>query len=645
MCIKIIMQMEIYVRISTNKQQTDRQVVELKEYASKAGITITDDDIFTDIISGFKDGELRPQYSLLKQKIEAGEYQQILFSEFSRLDRKPSNLLRSIEYYQKHDVHLYFKKQNLWVKDKSDIASQIMISVLAVMSQYEIELFVARGIDGKISAIKNRGINDGGFTAYGYMTSTREKRLIINEAEAEIVRKIFVSFEEGKSSLDIADLLNSQGIPSPYSSRIRDSMEQRKAKGLPEKEYARISELDSLRWRPSTINRMIKNEIYIGKRNYTFYEPDPSNPKVAKARENRKTLTEFTVFEESLRIVEEALFYRVNEMMAQKRFNRNLGLKHDNLIKELLRCGECGSRFSVGGGTKCRKYKCYGTVCRADKQRTCLYGAELSMKRLDGLVLQLCISKFANYDISNTASVYITAAAQDKLEKEALIRKNEAILKTETDRFTAFVRRVLKSAVNDIEASSWIKIERETHDKRVMETTAIIERAKADILSLQKKINAFNKMKTKANIIARQEKIRNDRPLVKEYIRSLVNQITIYRISSTWMLVVVSFMDGAERWGTIKSSRYKKSEVVMDENNSEGCRYTSLFVNNDSKLLVFDKSSDLFLASPGSEFYNVDGPIDKSGRHVMDFEEFKAKAEMLHFTMNYPAYVYEDNEG
>ena len=232
----------IYVRISTNKQQTDRQVVELKEYASKAGITITDDDIFTDIISGFKDGELRPQYSLLKQKIEAGEYQQILFSEFSRLDRKPSNLLRSIEYYQKHDVHLYFKKQNLWVKDKSDIASQIMISVLAVMSQYEIELFVARGIDGKISTIKNRGINDGGFTAYGYMTSTREKRLIINEAEAEIVRKIFVSFDEGKSSLDIAGLLNSQGIPSPYSSRIRDSMEQRKAKGLPEKEYARISE-------------------------------------------------------------------------------------------------------------------------------------------------------------------------------------------------------------------------------------------------------------------------------------------------------------------------------------------------------------------------------------------------------------------
>lgn len=36
-------------------------------------------------------GEIRPQYSVLKQKVEDGFHDQILFSEFSRLDRKPSN--------------------------------------------------------------------------------------------------------------------------------------------------------------------------------------------------------------------------------------------------------------------------------------------------------------------------------------------------------------------------------------------------------------------------------------------------------------------------------------------------------------------------------------------------------------------------
>jgi len=119
----------IYVRISTNQQKTDRQVVELMDFAERSRIEVKPEDVFIDIISGFKEGEIRPQYSILKQKTEDGLYQQILFSEFSRLDRKPSNLLKSIEYYQNKGVHLYFKKQNIWVRDKSDIATQIMISV------------------------------------------------------------------------------------------------------------------------------------------------------------------------------------------------------------------------------------------------------------------------------------------------------------------------------------------------------------------------------------------------------------------------------------------------------------------------------------------------------------------------------------
>ena len=141
----------IYIRISTS-QQTDRQETELKEFALRNGLNFNEKtDMFIDIISGFKEGEARPQYSILKNKVEAGLYQQILLSEFSRLDRKPSNLLKSIEYYQSKNVWLWFGKQQMWVRDKSDISTQIMISVLAVMSQYEIELFTARGMDGKSS--------------------------------------------------------------------------------------------------------------------------------------------------------------------------------------------------------------------------------------------------------------------------------------------------------------------------------------------------------------------------------------------------------------------------------------------------------------------------------------------------------------
>ena len=94
-----------------------------------------------------------------------------IISEFSRLERKPTNLLRDLEKFQSLGVYAWFSKQNLWVRDNNDLGTQIMIHILAVMSQYEIELFTARGIDGKISSMKNRGAYNGGPCPYGYTIS------------------------------------------------------------------------------------------------------------------------------------------------------------------------------------------------------------------------------------------------------------------------------------------------------------------------------------------------------------------------------------------------------------------------------------------------------------------------------------------
>ena len=103
-------------------------------------------------------------------------------------DRKPSNLLKSIEYYQSKNVWLWFGKQQMWVCDKSDISTQIMISVLAVMSQYEIELLTARGMDGKISAIRSHGIHIGGFTPYGYSDNPMDHKLVVNPQVARVFK-------------------------------------------------------------------------------------------------------------------------------------------------------------------------------------------------------------------------------------------------------------------------------------------------------------------------------------------------------------------------------------------------------------------------------------------------------------------------
>ena len=47
----------IYIRISTSMQQTDRQREELLDYAMRNDIVIREEDIYVDIISGFKEGD------------------------------------------------------------------------------------------------------------------------------------------------------------------------------------------------------------------------------------------------------------------------------------------------------------------------------------------------------------------------------------------------------------------------------------------------------------------------------------------------------------------------------------------------------------------------------------------------------------
>ena len=71
-------------RISTASQKTDRQQEELTRYAEINHLNFNRNlDVFIDVVSGFMDGEERPNFSALKTKIALGEYRQVLFSEFS----------------------------------------------------------------------------------------------------------------------------------------------------------------------------------------------------------------------------------------------------------------------------------------------------------------------------------------------------------------------------------------------------------------------------------------------------------------------------------------------------------------------------------------------------------------------------------
>lgn len=117
----------------------------------------------------------------------------------------------------------------------------------------------ARDISNKvISTIRNKqesGKFIGAFASYGYRKDPDNKhKLIIDPYAAEIVRTIFKLFCSGHGKISIAKILNEQKIlcPSEYKKSTGDR-------------YTNSNKLNqTYYWTYSTVNNILKNEIYIG---------------------------------------------------------------------------------------------------------------------------------------------------------------------------------------------------------------------------------------------------------------------------------------------------------------------------------------------------------------------------------------------
>lgn len=107
-------------------------------------------------------------------------------------------------------------------------------------------------------------------------------------------------------------------------------------------------------------------------------------------------------------------------------------------------------------------------------------------------------------------------------------------------------------------------------------------------------------------------------------------------MSKLWSLVVISFMDGGERWGTIKVFRYKTDEVARDTEDQSQFEYKAIFINNDDKSASYDKSKGLFTIRKENVLYEGDGPEE-----TISFEEFRRRTHEKGLVGTFPQYHFE----
>jgi DNA invertase Pin-like site-specific DNA recombinase len=135
----------ILVRVSTNRQESDRQISELTSYAEKKDYQVV--EILQETISGRADESERSGLHRAAELAAERKIQKVLVHEVSRLARRNSIVHRFVETLEEANVSLYWHAQGietLLPSGKRNPAASIMLALLAEMARSEVETLSVR---------------------------------------------------------------------------------------------------------------------------------------------------------------------------------------------------------------------------------------------------------------------------------------------------------------------------------------------------------------------------------------------------------------------------------------------------------------------------------------------------------------------
>jgi DNA invertase Pin-like site-specific DNA recombinase len=146
----------IVCRVSSSKQQTDRQIQELQDYAKAQGYEVV--EVLQETISGKADQAEREGLIRCEELARTGKIKKVLLHEVSRIARRNSIAHKFVETMEDFGVSVYWKAQNLETllpNGKRNPAAGIMLALMAEMARNEIEVLSMRVRSGLAQAKRN----------------------------------------------------------------------------------------------------------------------------------------------------------------------------------------------------------------------------------------------------------------------------------------------------------------------------------------------------------------------------------------------------------------------------------------------------------------------------------------------------------
>jgi site-specific DNA recombinase len=193
-----------YCRVSTSsEEQLESYTNQVNHYTQYIQSNSEWDlvDIFADEGITGTNTKNRTQFNRMIHEAEHGKIDLILVKSISRFARNTLDLLKHVRNLKSYGVAVLFERENI---NTLDTTGEVLLTILSSLAQDE-----SRNISENSRWGILRGFNEGkvfcNTTRFLGYDKDKNGELVINEAEAEIVRRIYEEYLEGKSYQAIAN--------------------------------------------------------------------------------------------------------------------------------------------------------------------------------------------------------------------------------------------------------------------------------------------------------------------------------------------------------------------------------------------------------------------------------------------------------
>lgn len=251
----------------------------------------------------------RPKFKEMIQDMKDGKINKIIVYKLDRLTRSIQDLENICKMLEEYNCDLESVAEEI---NTGNANGKFFIRMLTILAQLEIERTSERTKFGLIGAAKKGHIS--GQPALGYTKKDKSKKLVIDELESDVVKRIFSMYLEGSSVCHICEIFNEENVLNKH-------------------------------WATTTVDKILSNKIYIGS--------------IEHGKRNKKNTQ---IFED----VVPAIIDKTTFECVQKRKEKNIKnykRKRTYIFMQKILCPKChkimgGESSTSGTGDKHIYYKC-----------------------------------------------------------------------------------------------------------------------------------------------------------------------------------------------------------------------------------------------------------------------------------------------